>query len=278
MKHTFVICAYKDSPYIEECIMSLKKQTVKSEIILATATPSGYLEALCEKYQIAYQVRDGAPGIGSDWNYALSLAVTPYVTIAHQDDVYENNYTEIMLKNVERWNESVRKNGKSLPFLIAFSRYYELINGVKTSGRMNQIIKGILSFPLWKEAFQGKRWRKRWVIRFGNAICCPSVFYNREYLEKLLASEGRPYIFQQDFRSNLDWETWEWMSRQDGAFLYSRERLMAHRIHGGSETSAIIKEHQRGQEDYRIFCKFWPMWIAKCISGVYRASEKGNAV
>ena len=183
-----------------------------------------------------------------------------------------------MLQNVYKWNEIAGRKQKDVPFLIAFSKYYELINGVKTSQRLNQIIKNILSMPLWKEAFQGKRWRKRWVIRFGNAICCPSVFYNREYLEKLLAEEGRAHMFKQDFRSNLDWEAWEWLSNREGAFLYSREYLMAHRIHGGSETSAIIKEHQRGQEDYRIFCKFWPRWIAKCISGVYRASEKGNEV
>jgi len=32
--HTFVICAYGDSPYLEDCINSLLSQTVKSNIIL----------------------------------------------------------------------------------------------------------------------------------------------------------------------------------------------------------------------------------------------------
>lgn len=43
-KHTFVICAYKESPYLEACIRSLKKQTVASAICLATSTPSDYLK------------------------------------------------------------------------------------------------------------------------------------------------------------------------------------------------------------------------------------------
>ena len=30
IKHTFVICAYKESPYLEECIKSLKHQKTKS--------------------------------------------------------------------------------------------------------------------------------------------------------------------------------------------------------------------------------------------------------
>ena len=31
--HTFVVCAYKKSEYLEECIQSLRNQTVMSTII-----------------------------------------------------------------------------------------------------------------------------------------------------------------------------------------------------------------------------------------------------
>ena len=37
MKHSFVICAYKESPFLEECIQSLEKQTVKSTIKMVTS-------------------------------------------------------------------------------------------------------------------------------------------------------------------------------------------------------------------------------------------------
>ena len=46
-KHIFAICAYKESPYLEECIVSLKNQTVKTDILLATSTPNEYIENLC---------------------------------------------------------------------------------------------------------------------------------------------------------------------------------------------------------------------------------------
>ena len=39
-EHSFVIPAYKDSPYLESCVKSLLHQTVKSELVIATATPS----------------------------------------------------------------------------------------------------------------------------------------------------------------------------------------------------------------------------------------------
>lgn len=42
--HTFVICAYKESKYLEECIESLEKQIVKSNIIMCTSTPNDYIK------------------------------------------------------------------------------------------------------------------------------------------------------------------------------------------------------------------------------------------
>ena len=47
--HTFAICAYKESQYLEECIQSLKKQTVKSNIIMCTSTPNDYIKDLAKK-------------------------------------------------------------------------------------------------------------------------------------------------------------------------------------------------------------------------------------
>ena len=51
-QHTFVICAYQESEYLEECIRSLKNQTVRSKILLATSTPNPMIEGLAEKYHI----------------------------------------------------------------------------------------------------------------------------------------------------------------------------------------------------------------------------------
>ena len=42
--HTFAVCAYKESPYLESCIKSLISQTVKSNIIVCTSTPCEFIE------------------------------------------------------------------------------------------------------------------------------------------------------------------------------------------------------------------------------------------
>lgn len=82
--HTFAICAYKESPYLEECIQSLMNQTVKSDILIATATPSKYIDDIAAKYNLKVYVNHGEHGITQDWNFAYSKAETDYVTIAHQ--------------------------------------------------------------------------------------------------------------------------------------------------------------------------------------------------
>ena len=86
--HTFAVCAYKDSPYLEECLRSVTSQTVKSEVICCTSTPSSYIRELTARYQVPLYVRDGASNIREDWMFAYGKAQGRFVTIAHQDDRY----------------------------------------------------------------------------------------------------------------------------------------------------------------------------------------------
>lgn len=273
MEHTFVISAYKESPYLEECIQSLKNQTISSIILLATSTPSEYLEKICEKYQIQYHVRDGVPGIAPDWNYALSVSKTPYVTIAHQDDVYEPEYASRIMEILRTY----KNRTKCCPLIIS-TDYSELVGGKKDPNRRNLKVKKILLKPLKKIHNQSKKIWKRHALHLGNAVSCPTITYHMEYIQELLRKEGKNQLFFEHFRSNLDWEALEWLSRKEGSFIYIPEVLVAHRIHEDSETTAVIHDNQRSQEDYEMLRKFWPKWIAKQILKVYSISEKSNEV
>lgn len=57
-KHTFVICAYRESPYLETCILSLLKQKCKSTVIIATSTMNTHIEKLADKYGIKIYVNE----------------------------------------------------------------------------------------------------------------------------------------------------------------------------------------------------------------------------
>ena len=136
--HTFVVCAYKQSEYLEECIQSLKKQNVQSNIIISTSTPNEYITNIAKKYDLPVYINEGEKGIGKDWNFGISKIETDYVTIAHQDDVYKPNYLEEIVNNIEKGND----------FVIAFTDYREIKNGKEIDLTTNLKIKKALLLPL----------------------------------------------------------------------------------------------------------------------------------
>ena len=256
--HTFVICAYKESPFLEECICSVLSQTVKSRVFLSTSTPNDSISRLAEQYGLAVMVNTGRQSIADDWNFGYSQAETDYVTLAHQDDLYAPDYLEKAKEALEHREDA----------MIFFSGYYVLRGSQKTDQTTNLKIKRLLLTPLRFSALQGTRFGKRSAIAFGNAICCPAVTYAKCRLPAPL--------FRYGYRSNVGWETWEMLSRKKGRFCYRPQPLMCHRIHEGSETSQVLKDQVRIQEDYEMFCRFWPKWMAKRLTAFYASSEKSN--
>ncbi|MGI5959035.1 MAG: glycosyltransferase family A protein [Massiliimalia sp.] len=256
--HTFVICAYGESPFLEACIRSVLAQTVKSQVMVSTSTPNQWIQMLAEKYHLPVFINTGRQSIADDWNFAYSQAKTDYITLAHQDDIYEPEYLESAKRHLEQYPDS----------LIFFTGYYELRGSEKTDSNRNMKIKKMLLLPLRLSWLQKTGFAKRGALALGNAICCPAVTYAAKRLQKPL--------FRFGYRSNVDWETWEKLSRLQGRFCYDPKPLMCHRIHGGSETSQVLKDHVRIQEDYEMFRKFWPEWIAQKLVKFYAKSEESN--
>lgn len=258
LKHTFVICAYKESKYLEQCVLSLKRQSVSSMIFIVTSTPNSMIERVAHKYHLPLFINEGESGITQDWNFGLRHVKTRYATIAHQDDIYEPPYTENVLRMMERSRHP----------LIAFTDYRELRNGMKVHNTLNLIIKRMMLFPLRFKCFYGSRFVRRRVLAFGDPICCPAVTFCIDNLDQP--------IFKDGFRSCEDWEAWEKLSRMKGDFIYVSKALMCHRIHSDSATTAILNDNARREENYIMYCKFWPKWIAKMINIFYTKSEKSN--
>lgn len=256
--HTFAICAYKESEYLEECIKSLKNQTVSTDIILATSTPNDYISGLCSKYNIEMFVNNGEHGITQDWNFAYAKADSKYVTIAHQDDVYEPEYVENLLSYIQKVDKPI----------IFFTDYGELRDGKKVYDNKLLKIKRIMLLPLRRKLFWNSKFVRRRILSLGSPICCPAVTYVKENCPEV--------VFKSGFRSDEDWEAWEMLSKRNGAFVYCKKPLTLHRIHEDSETSKILGDNARTKEDYVMFCKFWPKFIAKILTKVYGTSEKSN--
>lgn len=256
--HTFVICAYKESPYLEECIQSIQAQSVSSVIGMATSTPCAYIEEFAAKYEIPLWINEGETGITQDWNFAISKADTRFVTLAHQDDIYEPEYTRTILEPTEQLSD----------MLISFCNYGELRNGKKVFNNSLLKVKNFMLLPLRFRPFWKSRFVRRRILSLGDPICCPAVTF---HLDRLTQP-----IFEPGFRSCEDWLAWEKLSRLKGAFIYRAQPLMCHRIHEESATTAILQDHARIEENYIMFCKFWPKPIARLLNHFYTKSEDSN--
>ena len=258
--HTFVVLAYKESIYLENCIKSVLNQRLNSEVIIATSTPNDYIKEMANKYNLELKINnEGSKGIGYDFDFALRCGETNLVTVAHQDDEYDYNYSY----NV------VKKYNKRKDAIIIFSDYYEIRNGQKVSKNLNLTIKRLLLSLIKIESLSNFKFIKRSCLAFGDAICCPAVTFVKNNI---------PFkdIFSTNMKLDIDWYAWERLSLLKGRFLYINDLLMGHRIHKDSETTNGISNNIRTKEDYIMYCKFWPRFIAKIITTLYKKSEKSN--
>lgn len=256
--HTFVVCSYKDSPYLRACLDSLLAQTIRTNVMVSTSTPTDAVRSLCAELDIKLVERKGESGLANDWNFALKAAPTPLVTIAHQDDVYKPDYAKTLLKSLEDVERP----------LIFFSNYGELRDDVEVDANRLLEVKRRMLRPIKRMGSTDDPRIKRRIMRIGSSICCPSVTVDKENVPLPL--------FRQGMESNLDWEAWERLTHVDGSFVYSSKILMLHRIHQGSETSRIIDDGNRTKEDLEMLEKFWPSPIARLINHFYKSAQGSN--
>lgn len=258
--HTYVVLAYKESEYLEKCIKSVCNQKYKSKVVIATSTPNNYIYGLANKYNLEVIINPNpGMGIGYDFDFALSCGKTELVTIAHQDDIYDFDYSYNMVRMYKKYPKSV----------ILFSDYYEIRNENKVSSNTNLKIKRILLFPLRVKFLSAFKFWKRFVIRFGNAISCPAVTFVKNNI-------STNDVFKCNFVCDVDWFAWEKLSLLKGNFLFVNKKLMGHRVHEESTTTEIINERVRTKEDFVMFQKFWPRCISKLINRFYVKAEESN--
>lgn len=255
LDHTFAICAYHDSPYLEECVKSLKKQSARSRVILCTSTPSLFLEEMARAYEIPYYVREGKSNIRDDWNFAYGMAKTALVTIAHQDDKYLRDYAR-----------SVRRCWKKYPDATVFCTDYAVVKdgAVQKPGAV-EFVKKFLRLPLRLRPLAHRTGIKRAALMFGNPIICPSCTYHK-------ARVGDA-PFQSGFEFALDWELLWKLAARPGRLICNEKRLLLYRVHGGAATKASIVNHRRVAEEMAMYRMIWPQPIAALLMHFYRKAH-----
>lgn len=258
--HCFVVPAYGESPHLEACLRSLATQTVKTRLLIATSTPNRHIHALADTYGAPVHVNPQRAGIGSDWNFALQVAGAPWVTLAHQDDLYLPDFAGRTLHALSRHPDAV----------LAFCGCDEIEDGrLRPTSTLIRIKQALLELAFVGRARASTRFFKTNALRFGCAIPCPAVTVNAK------ASGLR---FRTDLKVDLDWAAWLELARRPGAFIYVRAPLMRHRVHPDSQTSAAIDAGYRRAEDEALLRSLWPEVIARAIVVSYRIAYRSNKV
>jgi glycosyltransferase involved in cell wall biosynthesis len=260
MDHSFVIPVYGAAPHLAALIESLQVQTsLRSEILLSSSTPSPELAAIAKRLGLPLHINPQRIDIAADWNFALARAETQFVTLAHQDDIFAPGY-------VVQMNSALRRNPAGL---LAFCDYSEHTPLGARPVNVNLRIKRALRRRAFgaRECITETRDKLR-LLSLGNPVCCPSVMFNRRYLDN--------FAFPGGFKTNLDWMAWLELARRPGGFVYVRECLLSKGVHTDSETSATIANRAREREDREIFDTLWPRPVAALLATLYKFGYRAN--
>jgi glycosyl transferase family 2 len=253
-EHMFVVPACGRPAWIERCLDSLERQTQPSAVLITTSTPNGYLSDIARRRGVALEVNPSAAGIASDWNFALSRATRPWVTLAHQDDWYAPDYVESCL-------EAAARSGQPL---IVFTRAAEEFRN-RRRWSPNTLIKQLMcdAVFLGRTAVHTPS-QKLLLLRFGDPIPCSTVMINRLRVPDFAFAEG--------WRCSLDWWAWLALARRPGAFAYVRRPLVHRTVHADAATVAWLD--QRAVEDERILRELWPRPLASALGALYSLGRR----
>jgi hypothetical protein len=257
--HTFLVPAYKCSPFLDACLASLQGQHQTSRILISTSTPFEGLFEMAHSRGAEVFVHGPNQGMSHDWNMGLAQVKTPWVTIAHQDDTYEPFFTAELLKAVGKAKE---------PLSLVFTDYQELFdNKVRPRNALLRIKQVLLELGFVGRDQVHSAWAKLNCLRFGSPIPCPSVSLNLGH---------RPIRFSDQYRVNMDWAAWIELAHQPGGFYWIRQTLMAHCLHANSETTQGLNLGHRKEEDRVLLRRLWPAPVAFLIQQAYSLAYNSN--
>lgn len=253
-EHSFMVLAYRDSPFLAGCIRSLQAQTTPSRVVVATSTPCESIERTAREMGVELRVNPRRAGIAGDWNFALEAAQTRYVTLAHQDDTYAPTFLERTLALFASHPDGA----------LCFTGYQEIDDAGAPKSSAISRVKHLIEAATIGSRTRATGLPLRLFLSFGNPLPCSSVTFDRQ----ALAGFG----FSAAYDSNLDWEAWWRLHGEGRAFLHAPGRLVGRRHNDLTETSRLIQDGRRQREDAEMFGKIWPRPLDRILAALYAAS------
>lgn len=249
--HAFVVPAFGCSPFLDACLRSLNRQTLRTRVVVTTSTPSRFIDDIALANKTSVIVNPVCGGIASDWNFALTSTDARYVTLAHQDDLYAADFVARSLAAFDSLQGSLCFTGQEQiddagrPCMSRLSLVKRLLARLTIGGRTRPSPRQLRAF-----------------LAFGNPLPCSSVTLDRHHLPD--------FSFSAAYQSNLDWDAWLRLVDQGVVFLSVAAPLVQRRHNDQTATAGLIASGRRKVEDLMMFRRIWPSPIAEAIAAVYR--------
>lgn len=222
--HTFAILAYKESDDLEECIKSVLNQTYKSNVIIVTSTPNDYIIDLASKYGLGVMINKEKSNKGRDYNFAIDSFDTKLVTVAHQDDIYDRNYTK----------EIVNCYKQNIDASIIFTDNYEIINDKKILKNKKLRERRRHLFLLRYRYFQNKKKIKFLALNREKYICTSSVTFVKKNIPVNL--------FPTNLSFDNDWLGFINLAKEDSRFVFLPLKLVGYRLHNKTNLKKLKED------------------------------------
>ena len=251
LDHTFIVLAYKENPFLEDCIASLKSQSVASAIVITTSTPNSHIASIADRHGLDVIINPEQRGIGADWNFALAQARTRFVTLAHQDDVYSAQFLAQSLAALDVTSRAA----------LVFTGAREIDDdGQPRTSKVSSVKSLLLGlFARQRSTVEGRR--ARLMLSFGNPVSCSAITFDRAVIGD--------FKFSESLASNLDWDAWVRLVERGERFAVVSAPLVGRRYNDMTETSHLLRDGRRGVEDRIMFQRLWPRPLSSLLSRVY---------
>lgn len=198
-KISIIIPVYNAGQYIEECMASLKKQTIgfeNLEVIMADDRSTDNSREKMERYAQQYEnvtciyLSENSGAAGKPRNEAMKLASAEYMMFLDPDDIYFENACEILLNEMEQ---------KQVDLVSGYFTTFDDTDGILEENifAKRNIEEKIYHMP---EDISD-------IAKFKNAFCCK--IYRHEIIkhEKIIFPEkiiGQDSVFMWDYLFHIN--------------------------------------------------------------------------
>jgi glycosyltransferase involved in cell wall biosynthesis len=234
---TYAIPYYRGLAFLKKTIQSVFAQDNPDWKIIVVDDRGGEdAELLVQSFnddRLSYVRNDTTLGLAANWNTAMSLATTEFVTILHADDELLPNYTDVVTTLMTAHPEATAVHCRTLIIDENGNGSWSLPDAIKKVIRPHNRdnVTTIGESGLWS------------LVR-GQWIFCPTMCYRKTHFP----SEG----FSSDWMMVLDLELMSRILLKGGVIVGSPVVAYKYRRHSSNQTVKLTNSNKRFEEEIKL--------------------------